>query len=87
MKPISPPKGHAGEVGGALDIRYILMQKVLCFEHESFDGVNIYGISFMRTFIRAGHVRSGDTETGEVAWQGLGVDSETVDAVEPPTEL
>jgi hypothetical protein len=60
------------------------MPKVLRFEHESFDRVNIFGISFLRTRLSTLdiHIQPWDTETGDVVWQGIGEGSEAAEAVE-----
>jgi hypothetical protein len=77
-------KDTLGKIGSALGARYVMMPKVLRFEHESFDRVNILGISFLRTRLSTLdiHIQLWDTETGDVVWQGIGEGSEAAEAVE-----
>ncbi len=62
------------KLGRALDAKYVLLPKLLRFQQETFDRVNVLGIAFLKTRQSTVdiHAQIWDTESGEVVWHGAG---------------
>ncbi len=62
------------KLGRALGAKYVLLPKLLRFQQETFDRINVLGISFLKTRQSTVdiHAQIWDTESGEVIWHGAG---------------
>ncbi len=62
------------KLGRALGAKYVLLPKLLRFQQETYDRINVLGISFLKTRQSTVDIQAQiwDTESGEVIWDGAG---------------
>jgi hypothetical protein len=62
------------KLGRALGAKYVLLPKLLRFQQETFDRINVLGIAFLKTRQSTVdiHAQIWDVESGEVVWHGAG---------------